>query len=133
MLLTLLMTLLNVGFTFIRKTAISVPGLDINPIAMIIIAQQGENIILGALFVVAAHAVPDLKGGRYLYLALPSMIIVGFLALVIQNVFLLLLTYHLIIGLIAFFLGQMSSRHIIFAMTNLAVNLIIGRIYTAML
>lgn len=131
MLATILVALINALFTFFRRFVLPFPGLDINAIGIIIVALQGESILLGALLLVIAHAFLNLASTRYLYLALPAMIATGYLALVIPNVYLLLIVYHLILGAIAIVTASFSARHLLFAMVNLLVNLAGARLYLA--
>lgn len=127
--LILLFTLLNVGLSLLGHKVFRLPGFDLTPLGIILIAQNGESVLLGTFFLTAAFSFHSLKKVRYLWLTVPATLIVGYLALVIPSLLLLLLIYHLICAVCALLLGFFGFRYFTFVLSNLAVNLVGLRFY----
>ncbi len=128
MLLTLALGLLNFAFALVGKRLLKLPGFDLTPLAIILLARAGENVWVGALVLNAALAATSWKHLKYLWLSLPATIIVGLLAGLVPGFILLFLVYHVVTILPAFLLGLFGTHYFLFVLVNLGVNLAGARI-----
>ncbi|MBR9692449.1 hypothetical protein GOV07_00780 [Candidatus Woesearchaeota archaeon] len=129
MLLTLLFGLVNFGVTFFGRRFVKLPGFDLTPIGMIILARAGENIFFAALVLTVAYSFPKIGKMRYLWLTVPATILIGFLAVVVENVFLLLAIYHVVCFVFALLIGFFGFRYFIFVLVNFGLNFAVARLY----
>ncbi len=126
--LTLLFGLLNLGLSLIGRRIFRLPGFDLTPLGIILIAQHGESILFGALVLTVAFSAVSPGRLRFLWLTLPATLIVGYLALAVPNLLLLLLLYHIICAVCAFFLRFFGFRYTLFVLVNLCLNLVGARV-----
>lgn len=131
--LTLLLGAINFAVALFGRKLLRLPGFDITPFAMILLAQSGENILFGALVLTVAFAQSSMKRLRYLWLTLPATILIGYLALVVPSAVMLLLIYHLVCFLFAFLLGFFGFRYLLFLMVNMGLNLALVRLHALFL
>ena len=126
MLLALLLALANGALAFVGSRVFRVPGVDINPLAIILIARHGDSVLFGALLLTLATLV-SLSRAKYLWLTLPATVLIGYLALAVPSTVVLLIAYHLVCGISAFFLGFFGYRYGLFVLVNLGLNLLLAR------
>jgi len=122
--LTLLFGALNAGLAFLGRKALRFPGLDIAPAAMIFLAGKGENVLFAALVLGLSFSFFSLREMRFLWLSLPLLVVVGYLALAVPNGYLLVAVYEALSLLAAFFLSMFGFRYAVFILTNFATNLV---------
>ncbi len=127
MFLTLLFTLLNLILALTETYAIRVRSFDLAPVLIMIAAQHGESVLLAALLINLPYAVLNPQKLRFLWATLPASILCGYLALLIPNLFLLVLLYHGLLALVALLLGGLGGGYLLFAAVNLAANLVVAR------
>lgn len=130
MLLTLALTGINLLLAVVEMKFLRIQSLDIAPIGIIILAQQGEGIILGSLFLAAPYAALNPHKLRFLWATLPLTILIGYLALAIESAYILLVLYHLILAGVALLIGLLTGSYLLFAGVNFVSNFVVARIYS---
>lgn len=129
MLLTLLFGLINAVMSFVGDRVFKFSGFDIAPAAIVICAWHGENILFSSLVLTLSYSFVTVKEMRYLWITLPATILIGYLALVIPNGYILLAIYH-VVGLSAAYLFEyFGVNYMLFIGINVAVNVVVLRIY----
>jgi hypothetical protein len=104
------------------------PGFDLTPFAIVMIAHSGDSILFGALILTLSYSFTSLKKLSFLWLTVPATIITGYLALLIPSPFALVLLYHVLCAVPALFLGFLGFRYGLFVFVNLGLNLAAARI-----
>ena len=104
-----------------------VPGLDLTPVAMVMIAQGGEGIVLGAVILTVMYMLP--KPGRFawVWLQVPTAILAGYLAIWQQNLYVPIIAYHAISVGAAIILRAFDGRYLIATLVSIGLNLAIVR------
>ncbi len=129
MLLLILFAAANVALGFFGRNVIKFSGFDISPAAIAILAWHGQSIILGAFVLTISYTVWSWRDVRYLWLTLPVTILVGYLALLIPNIYILVAIYHVIGGLANYGLQNFDFKYLMYVLTNLAANFTVARLY----
>ncbi len=127
MLLTLLVALGNGLFALGGRKLLKLPGFDITPVAVILLARAGEPVLLASLLLTVAYSL-SIDRVRYLWLTLPATILIGYLSLTLPGVYGLLLLYHVLCFVIALLAGFFGPRYTLFVIINLGVNIIAARL-----
>ena len=130
MLLTIALTIINLLLAILETRVLRIQSFDIAPIAIVILAQHGEGVILGALLVSAPYAALSLHKFRFLWVTLPLTILIGYLALLLPNPYMLVALYHAILALVAFFMNMLFGNYLVFAGINVVTNLAVARFYS---
>jgi len=130
--ITLLFVIINALLSFLGNRFIKFSAFDISPAAIVIIAMHGESVLLGAILVPLAYVLLHPKDFRYLWLVFPLVLLIGYVTSLVPNPFLLIIIYHLIGGIVAFFLQYFDVRYVMFILVNLSMNFIIVRFATAL-
>jgi len=129
MFFTLLLGVINTVLSCIGFRWFKLSGLDIVPVAMMLIAVRGDSILFGALVMTISTAIVGLAKIKYLWLTVPATLAVGYLALVMPNLIVLLIVYHLICLVFAIFMQFFGVRYILFILLNVGLNLFVGRAF----
>ncbi len=127
--LLLTFTLLNMALGFLGRHILRFSAFDISPAGVAILVWQGNPIILSSLFLSVGYAATSVYDIRYLWLTLPVTILVGLCAKVLPSLILLILLYHLIGALVNWFLQNFNAKYALYIMMNIAVNVMVARLY----
>jgi len=130
MLLTIVFGIINAILSFLGNQYLRFSAFDITPAAVMIVAWNSGNIWITAIVLVLSYAVVNPKEFRFIWLTLPMAFVIGYLALLTKNAFLLLAFYHLVGASGAFFFGYFNGKYAGFIMLNFILNFAITRIYT---
>ena len=107
-----------------------IPGLELTPAAMVLIAQGGESVVLGAVLLTLTYMVPQPKRFAYIWLHLPSALLAGWLALHVENPYIPVLAYEALSFGVGLVTGALSGWYIAFLLINTGLNLSIIRFAT---
>ena len=129
--LVLLLGLVNALMSFIGNRIIHFSGFDIAPVGVLICVWHGENVFFSSLVLVLSYSVVSPKELRYLWITLPVTLLLGFLAPVIPNAYLLIILYHIIGVLAALLFQYFGAKYVMFILMNLSLNFIVARFYNA--
>lgn len=129
MLLTLLFAAINGTIAFFGKKIFKMQGWDIVPFSIVFLAWRGENIAIAALLLCLSYAFTSTKALRFLWFSFPLTMIIGLLALIIPNMLVLIIIYHVVSLGIALVTSTFGARYIMFMFTNLAMNIAAWRLY----
>ena len=126
---TLLLGLGNLLFSWFGTYVVRLPGFDLTPIGIILIARGGEGIIVGALVLAASYCIVKPERFRWVWLQVPAALLTGYLALVIESAFLLVVVYHgaLLTTSVALGLFSKDSNHLFYVAMNAGINLLAAR------
>nr|AIF18661.1 hypothetical protein [uncultured marine group II/III euryarchaeote KM3_83_G03] len=127
--LALLFSVINGFMSFIANYVIRLSCLDIAPVAIILIAWRGESIFFGAFMMVLVYNLVSPKDFGFLWIVFPLTLLTGYLALVIHSFFVLLLIYHIIGLMFAYFFAYLNPRYMMFALANFSLNVLLGKAY----
>jgi hypothetical protein len=120
---------INLALSF-AQYFLPIPGLELTPAAMVLIARSGENIVIGAIVMTLTYMVPQPRRFAFIWLHLPSALLCGWLALHIEGPLLPVLAYGLVSLGPGLVLGLMSTNYALFIIVNTALNMAVVRFAT---
>lgn len=129
--LTLLLGLANFALGWLGTYVVRLPGFDLTPIGVIIIAQQGEPVLLGATVMTVSYMLVKPSRFSWIWLQLPSALLIGYLALIIPWPVLLITLYHVISITFGIIFGIFDGKYGIYTFVNVGINLAVARLYGA--
>ncbi len=127
--LLVLFIVLNVLLAFLGRYVFHFSAFEISPAAIAILAWNGNNIVVSALFLNVAYAATGVKDLRFLWLVLPVTILVGYLALLIHNLFAIIIAYHVIGALVNYALQRFDLKYVLYMGMNAVANIMLAKIY----
>lgn len=111
---------------------VRIPGLELTPAALVILAQGGESILIGSLVLGLTYMIPQPKRFAYVWLHIPTAALAGWLAIVTDNLYVPILVYEGLSALAGVLLGVMNGSYIVFLVVNTLLNLLVVRVYGMM-
>lgn len=130
MLLSLLFGLCNAGMSFLGNRVVGFSAFDLSASLVPIAVWNNEHPLFAASVMVFSYTVIDARQFRYLWITLPATILVAYLAIPINNIYILTLIYHGLGALAAYTFQYFSTKYWMFMLMNIGVNFLVARIYT---
>lgn len=128
MLLTLLLTVLNTAVTWVGSYLIRLPGFDLTPIGIYLIAQGGESILVGAVLLNASYILPKPNRLGWAWLQFPSTVALGYVALVAPNPYLIIGLYHAISITAGLALQMFDGKYLTYTLVNISLCFAVARL-----
>jgi hypothetical protein len=126
---TIALAAANLVLGLIGTLLLGLPGFDITPVAMVIIALSGENIVVGALLVSVAYMVARPARFAFIWLQVPVAVIVGYSALWTGNIYIPLFVFHALSVGAGVLMGMFDGRYLLYTIVSLALNFAAARMY----
>ena len=128
--LLLLFVSLNIVLALIGRHLLNFSAFELTPAAVAILVWNDYGVVVSSLFLATSYAAAGVKDLQYLWLTLPVTLLTGLVALVIPNVFVCILFYHVVGGFVNYVIyQQLDIRYVLFMLMNGAVNIVLGRVY----
>lgn len=126
---TFVLGLVNVALSSVGTYLLRLPGFDLTPVGMVMIAQGGEGIILGSIVLTVAYMIPRPGRFAWIWLQVPVAILIGYIAIWMDAIYTPILVYHAISIAAGLLTGAFSGRYILYTLINLGLNITIARFY----
>ncbi len=120
--------LLNLLVSFAGARLFRLPGFDLVPSGVVLLAWRGESVLLAALLLAAGYLLPAPQRLRHLWMVFPATLLTGYLALLLPHALLLLLFYHAIGFVLALLSRALGPRYLLFFLVNFSLNLFVLRL-----
>jgi len=129
---TISLAIANLFLSVLGRFAIRIPGLELTAFGMVVIAQSGENIWLGAILLSLGYMVPQPRRFALIWLHAPVAVFAGYVLLWTGNPYLPILVFHAISLGMVLILGMITMRAWLYHVFNLILSLAAVRFYTMM-
>ncbi|MBR9692450.1 hypothetical protein GOV07_00785 [Candidatus Woesearchaeota archaeon] len=128
--LLLLFVALNIIAAFLGRHVFNFSAFELTPAAIAILVWNEYGVVVSSLFLSVSYAATGVKDLQYLWITLPGALLTGLVAMFIPNIFVCILFYHAVGAIANYVLYQyLDIRYVLFMMMNIAVNVVLGRIY----
>lgn len=130
MLYSLLLAALNALLSAFGTYLLRLPGIDLTPLFIIILARSGENVFLAAIILTLSYAAVKPDRFAWAWLLFVSTLATGLLATFVESALLLVLLFHAIHVVVSLAIGTFgaSRGHLLYIGVNLALNLVGARL-----
>ncbi|RME31212.1 hypothetical protein D6789_03450 [Candidatus Woesearchaeota archaeon] len=133
MLIAFTLALLNAALTWFGTYVVRLPGFDLTPMGIFLVAQGGESILLGAVFLNASYILPKPSRLGWAWLQFPSTVLLGYLSFIAPNPYLIIILYHVISVAAGLALQMFDGRYVLYTLVNIALCCAAARIATLLL
>jgi len=127
--LTVVLGIINLVVSALGTYGLRLPGFDITPIGVIMIAYRGENILVGSIVLTIAYMLPSPGRFSWVWLQIPAAWLIGWLSVQYSMLIIPILIYHAISVLVGILTGTLNGRYIMYTVINLGLNVVIARFY----
>ncbi len=119
----------NFALSALGTWLLHMPGFDLTPIFMVILARSGENTLAGAIALTVAYMLPRPGRFAFVWLQVPVAILVGYLALAMPSLLLPVLVFYVISVAAGILSGTFSGRYMLHTLIGIALNFTVARVY----
>jgi hypothetical protein len=126
----LLLCIVNVTMAFFGRRVVGFSGFEISPFAIGYLVTNGSSVLLPGFLLPLSYAIVDVRDLTYLWITLPATVLIGYLALIMPNLYFLVIAYHTIGAFVNYWMQRLDVKYVIFIMMNVAINFMMIRIFT---
>lgn len=112
------------------RRVVNFSGFEISAFAIGYLVINGSSVLFPAFVLALSYAIVDVRDLQYLWITMPATMIIGYAALLIPNLYILVLLYHILGASVNYALQRFDVKYAIFIMMNIATNFMMIRLIT---
>ncbi|MDD9954443.1 MAG: hypothetical protein OXR66_08995 [Candidatus Woesearchaeota archaeon] len=129
--ITVIMGVVNFALSALGTWLLRLPGFDLSPVGILMVAQGGENTIVGACILATGYMLPRPARFGFIWLEVPVLIGMGYLAGFV-NGYVLIAGFYTISVVAGVLMGIFGGRYVLHTLVGLGLNFAVARVYFAM-
>lgn len=126
---TVVLTIVNLGISSLGTLLLRLPGFDLTPIGIVMIARGGESIVLGSVLLTVSYMLPRPGRFAWIWLQVPVAVFAGYVAIWLEAIYIPIFVYHAISIIAGLLTGTFRGRYMLYTFINLGLNIVVARFY----